>query len=114
MKLLLDQNISFRIVKKIQDFLPLASQVKLLGLENSDDYEIWEYAKLNDYTIVTFDTDFYDMSLIKGTPPKIIWLRIGNTSTKNLVVCLLNNVELIKEFVQNNEYKDLACLEIDT
>lgn len=40
MKLLLDQNISFRIVKKIQDFLPLASQVKLLGLENSDDYEI--------------------------------------------------------------------------
>lgn len=54
------------------------------------------------------------MSLIKGTPPKIIWLRIGNTSTKNLVVCLLNNVELIKEFVQNNEYKDLACLEIDT
>jgi predicted nuclease of predicted toxin-antitoxin system len=67
----------------------------------------------DDYTIVTFDTDFYDISLIKGTPPKIIWLRIGNTSTRNLVVCLQNNLELIKEFVQNNEYRDLACLEID-
>lgn len=113
MKLLFDQNISFRIVKKIEDFLPFASQVRLLGLENSEDYEIWKYAKLNDYTIVTFDTDFYDMSLIKGTPPKIIWLRIGNTSTKNLVLCLKNNYELMKEFVQNTDYKNLACLEID-
>lgn len=42
MKLLFDQNISFRIVKMLEDFLPLASQVRLLGLENLDDYKVWE------------------------------------------------------------------------
>ena len=65
MKLLFDQNISFRIVKLITDVFPFASQVRLLGLENADDIEIWEYAKLNNYAVVTFDTDFYDLSLIK-------------------------------------------------
>ena len=113
MKLLFDQIISFRIVRKVEDFLPLASQVRLLGLENSKDSDIWDYAKANDFTIVTFDTDFYDISLIKGTPPKIIWLRIGNTSTTNLVECLKINYQLILEFINNADNKDLACLEID-
>ena len=113
MKILFDQNISFRIIKKVSDFLPFATQVRLLGLENAKDFEIWEYAKVNSYTIVTFDTDFFDMSLLKGTPPKVVWLRLGNTSTNNLVVCVQKNFDLIKEFVENTDYKDLACLEID-
>jgi predicted nuclease of predicted toxin-antitoxin system len=53
------------------------------------------------------------MSLLKGTPPKVVWLRLGNTSTNNLVVCVQKNFDLIKEFVENTDYKDLACLEID-
>jgi predicted nuclease of predicted toxin-antitoxin system len=113
MKLLFDQNISFRIVKLITDVFPFASQVRLLGLENADDIEIWEYAKLNNYAVVTFDTDFYDLSLIKGAPPKIIWLRLGNTSTKDIAKCVTENYELINEFMDNMDYKDLACLEID-
>jgi predicted nuclease of predicted toxin-antitoxin system len=113
MKLLFDQNISFRIIKKVNDFLPFASQVRLLGLENAKDFEIWEYAKVNDYTIITFDTDFFDMSILKGTPPKVIWLRLGNTTTDNLVACLKKNLDLIKEFIENTDYKEIACLEID-
>jgi len=113
MKLLFDQNISFRIVKLLIDILPLSSQVRLLGLENAKDLEIWEYAKFNGYTIATFDTDFYDLSLIKGVPPKIIWLRLGNTSTKEIAKCISNNYELINDFIINLEYKDIACLEID-
>ena len=113
MKLLFDQNISFRIIAKLQDLLPLASQVRLLGLENSTDFEIWDFAKTNEFTIITFDTDFYDISLIKGTPPKIVWLRIGNTSTKQLASCSRSNYDLIREFIQNTDYKNLACLEID-
>lgn len=45
MKLLLDQNISFRIVKKIQDIYPGSKQVREQGLENSKDSFIWTYAK---------------------------------------------------------------------
>jgi predicted nuclease of predicted toxin-antitoxin system len=84
MKLLLDQNISFRIVNKIQDIFPDSSQVRVLGLENSKDSQIWKFARENGYAIVTFDSDFYDLGLLKGASPKVIWLRLGNTSTRNL------------------------------
>jgi len=63
-KLLFDQNISFRVLKKIQDIFPNAEQARSLGLEDSSDAEIWNFAKDNGYTIVTFDSDFYDFSLI--------------------------------------------------
>jgi len=113
MKLLFDQNISFRIVKEIIKTFPESKQVKELQLENSTDLEIWNFAKKNKFIIVTFDSDFYDISLLRGLPPKIIWLRIGNTSTKNILKVLKTNYNLIKEFAENANYKNIACLEID-
>jgi len=113
MKLLFDQNISFRLLKQIADDYPEAIQVKEVGLENSSDSEIWEFARKNNFNIVTFDSDFYDLSVIKGIPPKIIWLRIGNTSTVNIAKVLIDNLELIREFIQSPDYKELSCLEID-
>ena len=58
MKLLFDQNISFRILKKLSDFFADSSHVKTEGLINASDLEIWEYAKHNDFTIVSQDSDF--------------------------------------------------------
>ena len=81
MKLLFDQNISYRITQLLKYIFPESKQVRNPKLENSTDRRIWDYAKENDYCIVTFDSDFYDLSLVKGSPPKIIWLRMGNTST---------------------------------
>ena len=98
MKLLLDQNISFRITSKIQDLFPGSKQVRDLGLENSKDSFLWNYAKENNYCIVTFDGDFYDLGLIKGSSPKVIWLRLGNTSTQNIEIVLRKNYELNKNF----------------
>ena len=65
MKLLFDQNISFRILSKIKLNFPDAKQVRQLGIENYSDIEIWKYAKENEFTIVTFDGDFYDLSNFK-------------------------------------------------
>ena len=61
MKLLLDQNISFRITAFLNDIFPEAKQVRELALENSNDFHIWKFAKANGYTIVTFDGDFYGL-----------------------------------------------------
>lgn len=108
MKLLFDQNISFRLIRRIIDILPESKQVGELGLENSTDFEIFEYAKRNGYTIVTFDSDFCDLNIIKGFPPKIIWLRTGNTTTKNLENLLRNKHDLIELFLAEN----YGCLEI--
>ncbi len=113
MKLLLDQNISFRITSKIQDLSPGSKQVRDLGLENSKDSFLWNYAKENNYCIVTFDGDFYDLGLIKGSSPKVIWLRLGNTSTQNIETVLRKNYDLIKTFLTDPNYKEIGCLEIN-
>lgn len=104
MNLLFDQNISFRIVKKVADFFPGAKQVTDLNLHNSSDFNIWEFAKKNNYCIVTFDNDFIDISVLKGFPPKIIWLRIGNTSTNFIAEKIIENKSLIEEFILNSEH----------
>ncbi len=59
------------------------------------------------------DSDFYDLSLVRGTPPKIIWLRAGNTSTKSLAKLIRENEIIIKEFLEHSDYKEISCLEID-
>ncbi len=109
MKLLFDQNISHRLISLIQDILPEAKQVRQIGLENSSDKQIWEYAKDHDYTILTFDGDFYDVSLVWGHPPKIIWIRTYNQTTKNVEKILRKYMNTLIDFQDD---KDLACLEI--
>lgn len=109
MSLLFDQNISFRITKKISEYFPETLQIRTIGLENSSDMVIWEYAKTNNYCIVTFDSDFIDITNLKGFPPKIIWLRIGNTTTDNIAQTLIENKIRIVEFIAD---PTLAFLEI--
>lgn len=113
MKLLFDQNISYRAVRGLKTIFPLAKQIRELNLENSTDREIWEYAKRDGYTIVTFDSDFYDLTLILGIPPKVIWLRSGNTSTNNLIAILTENQSIITEFIENPEHREIGCLELN-
>ena len=84
-------------------------QVRQLKLENATDLDIWEFAKANGYTIVTFDADFYDFSQFYGQPPKIIWFWFGNISTDNLAAILLNNLKIINQFINDD---GLACLQI--
>ncbi len=81
MKLLFDQNISYRVVDKITALFPGSLHISNVGLQNRRDLEIWEYAKKYEFAIVTFDADFYHFSLIYGHPPKIIWLKSGNLIT---------------------------------
>ncbi|UCS92161.1 DUF5615 family PIN-like protein [Echinicola marina] len=113
MKVLFDQNVSFRIVNLLKDNYPEVKQVRLLGLENASDLKIWEYAKENDYTIITFDADFYELANIKGHPPKIIWLRMGNTTTKSIAEKMISMQSVITDFILSDDQEEIACLEID-
>ena len=79
-----------------------------MGLENATDFEIFEFAKRHDFAIVTFDSDFCDLNTIKGSPPKIIWIRTGNTTTSNLEKLLRDKQEMITLFLNEN----YGCLEI--
>jgi predicted nuclease of predicted toxin-antitoxin system len=113
MRLLFDQNISFRITKKLISYFPDCKHVSDCGLSDHDDPEIWEYARDNNYAIVTFDSDFFDISLIQGYPPKIIWLRYGNLTTNELAQLLIDNNEIIDSFLNSEDQRDISCLELE-
>lgn len=98
MKLLLDENLSDRIIHRIIDLYPNSEHVKTLGLINTDDAIIWEYAKTNNFVIVSKDSDFYQRSLLYGHPPKFIYLRIGNSPTSKIVQILRDNFDAIAQF----------------
>ncbi|MDF2432622.1 MAG: hypothetical protein JWP44_2253 [Mucilaginibacter sp.] len=78
-------------------------QVKQLGLVDATDLDIWNYASENDFTIITFDSDFIDLANLKGSPPKIIWLRSGNSSNLKIANKLLSKADVIKEFIMNSD-----------
>jgi predicted nuclease of predicted toxin-antitoxin system len=77
--------------------------VRERGLVNADDYQIWEYARQNDYTIVSFDKDIPDIGSVKGFPPKIIWLRTGNMSNQSIVALFLDHAEPFAAFIADEK-----------
>ena len=98
MKLLFDENLSDRIIQRIIDLYPGSDHVKTLTLTNTDDAVIWEYAKANDFVMISKDSDFAQRSLLYGHPPKFIYLRIGNSPTSKIVQVLRDNFDTISQF----------------
>ncbi len=109
MKLLFDQNLSRKLVNRLADLFPDSSHVQFHNLTEADDSEIWEFAKSHDFCIVTQDADFADRSRLYGSPPKIIWLRCGNTPTSTVEAILRSGAETIQEFIDTPL---LDCLEL--
>ena len=109
MKLLLDENLSRRIVPFLQQAYPGSTQVTLVGMESLDDNAIWEFARSNGQVIVTRDADFLDLSQLKGQPPKIIWLRTPNLTRAGTLAVLLNNQARIEAALMEAQG---ACVEL--
>jgi predicted nuclease of predicted toxin-antitoxin system len=80
-------------------------------LIDASDFEIWNYASKNNYAIITFDSDFIDLANLKGSPPKIIWLRFGNSTNIKIANKLLSNARTIREFILDAN-SEIAFLEI--
>ena len=94
MKLLLfDQNLSPKLLTRLQDLYPGSTHVEALGLGSASDQTIWDFAASGDYIIVTKDADFTELSVVRGIPPKVIWIRRGNCSTKDIEQLLRNSYE---------------------
>src|SRR5258708_20024372 len=109
MKLLFDQNLSFKLCSLLADLFPESSQVRLLGLGEADDGVIWQHAKANGFHLVTQDADFAEMAVLYGPPPKVIWLRCGNQPTAVVVKLLRDHAEIILSFEQDST---ASCWEI--
>lgn len=103
MKLLLDENLSPRLVELLADLYPGSTHVHQCDLGISNDLAIWEYAKANDFTIVSKDSDFEERSILLGSPPKIVLLRVRNCTSGAIEILLRNALPMIMRFVNEDE-----------
>ena len=101
LKLLFDQNLSPKLVKRLSDNFPNSVHVQDANLEKAEDKVLWEYARENDFVIVSKDVDFSERSLILGFPPKVIWIRRGNCSTKDIEDILRSHLDDIDNLGKN-------------
>lgn len=108
MKLLFDQNVSPWLCRALADRFPNSVHVRDAGLREADDSVIWEYAIRHGMAIVTKDADFRQRSFLEGYPPKIIWLRLGNCSTKAIMALLRDRANDIEEFLADEAKSILA------
>jgi predicted nuclease of predicted toxin-antitoxin system len=110
MKLLLDENISLKLVKYLTDDFPESSHIDYLQMQGTTDTNIWDFAKEQNYIIVSKDNDFRQRSFLFGFPPKVIWLSVGNGGTTIIKDILLSNILKIKQFSED-ETEGLLVLE---
>jgi predicted nuclease of predicted toxin-antitoxin system len=98
MKLLFDANLSPALVASLNDLFPGSSHVFYHGDIAADDRAIWALAKQDGFLIATKDTDFLDLSLLQGSPPKVVLLRVGNVETSRIEKLLRTHVRGIARF----------------
>jgi predicted nuclease of predicted toxin-antitoxin system len=83
-KLLFDQNLSHRLCERLADLGVTTVHVRSVGLEAAGDVRVWDYAAEHGFMIVSKDSDFNNRALLFGPPPKVVWIRRGNCSTKEI------------------------------
>jgi len=101
-KLLFDQNLSHRLAEQLQHLYPGSTHVRLLRYDVATDRELWEYAKANGYAIVSKDSDFADLSFVYGCPPKVVWIRRANCSTRQAAALLRTHHAVVSAAEQDD------------
>ena len=108
MKLLFDENLSPRLPEVLADVYPDSLHVHGCGLGNADDSAIWQYAKDNQFTIVSKYSDFHERGVLHGQPPKFIWLRAPNCSSQEIENLLRAAFPIVKRFIQEDQESCLS------
>ena len=101
MNLLFDQNLSDRLVRSLADIFPNSNHVRNVGLGRADDDAVWQYAAAQRFVIVSKDSDFHQLSFVRGHPPKVVWVRRGNCSTDKIESLLREHETDLRAFAQN-------------
>lgn len=98
MKLLLDNNLSPKLVARLEPLYPGTNHVALLGLDRATDLDVWDHAGQNNYCLVTKGSDFNEILASRGFPPRVIWIRLGNCTTSEIFTLLDAHRGTILEF----------------
>lgn len=108
MRLLLDQNLSTRLLTVLDNLYPGSTHVREVGLQAADDETVWRYAAEHGFVIVSKDADFHERSFVHGHPPKVIWIRRGNCPTDEVAAILRDRHAEMLAFERDEEGSFLA------
>jgi predicted nuclease of predicted toxin-antitoxin system len=97
-KFLFDENLSPRLVSILAPYWPDSVHVETAGLRGATDETIWRFARDHDFAILSKDDDFASLALVRGAPPKVIWLQIGNAPTSRVVEALKDKALILESF----------------
>ena len=103
MKLLFDENVSHRLPQLLTDLFPGSSHVRTVGLRAAKDRGLWEFARKEDFAIVSKDTDFRERGYVEGAPPKVVWLDVGNAGTRSIEGLLRREHDRLERFAESQE-----------
>jgi len=107
-RFLLDNNLSPRLVAELAVAHPGTAHVREFGLQRADDAVIWNLARERGFVILSKDVDFHQRSLLHGAPPKVVWLRVGNRSTREIAAVLRNRERELAQFEADDTASFLA------
>lgn len=102
MNLLFDENLSYKLVRRLADLFPGAIHVRDVGLKAAGDPAVWEYARDNGLMIISKDSDMRQRSFAFGYPPKVVWVRLGNCSTSDVENLLRRRFAAVKAFYEDD------------
>jgi predicted nuclease of predicted toxin-antitoxin system len=106
--LLFDENLAARLVTDLADLYPGCAHVGDRSLAGVSDHVVWQYARDHGFIVVTKDEDFQRFSVLYGAPPKVIWIRLGNCSTADIVRLLSERRNEIDRFAAHGDAAFLA------
>lgn len=107
-RLLFDENLAARLAEMLADAYPGSAAVELVGLKGASDEAVWVHAATHDFVLVTKDEDFHRLAVLRGFPPKVIWIRLGNCGTTDVGRLLRVRIEQVAAFVADQEAAFLA------
>jgi predicted nuclease of predicted toxin-antitoxin system len=97
--LLFDQNLSRKLPALLAAEFPGSEQVLLVGLAGASDRKVWDYAAAHGLAVVSKDADFEQLAATLGPPPKVLWLRVGNGPTRDIVSLLRSRTTDVRTFL---------------
>jgi predicted nuclease of predicted toxin-antitoxin system len=107
-RLLLDENLSERLLPRLIDLFPGSAHVRTLGHGGASDTFVWEIARDSGFLLVTRDEDFVGLSVLRGAPPKVVWLNVGNANNAFIAALIRARADDIERFLMHDEYTFFA------
>jgi predicted nuclease of predicted toxin-antitoxin system len=102
-KLLFDENLSPKLSDLVAAEYPASIHVRTVGLQGADDQHVWDYARTEGFAIASKDNDFRQRSFVFGSPPKVVWLDVGNAGTATITDLLRRAQSRVEVFASDPE-----------